>query len=86
MASAQELPLLLGSITSALVEHTNADRARVALYLSDDECDICRTHGPVWMFKSEGAKCLHHVASAGVETNTAMAKGAALHTKSCGAN
>jgi transcriptional regulator with GAF, ATPase, and Fis domain len=65
MASARELPALLGSITSALVEHAGATIARIALYLSDDDCDICRVHGPTGVLKSEGAKCLHHVASAG---------------------
>jgi transcriptional regulator with GAF, ATPase, and Fis domain len=71
MASARELPVLLGSITSALVEHTGCDVARVALYLSDEECDICRAHGPVWELKSEGAKCLHHAASAGAPFDVA---------------
>ncbi|HKG91702.1 MAG TPA: sigma 54-interacting transcriptional regulator [Gemmatimonadaceae bacterium] len=62
LAAAPDLSVVLGSITSALVEHAGAALARVALYLGDDECDICRTRGPVGTHRSEGAKCLHHLA------------------------
>jgi GAF domain-containing protein len=71
MTSAQELHTLLGSITSALVEHAHAAVARVALYQSDEECDICRTRGPTGMLKSGGARCLHHAATAGEEFDVA---------------
>src|SRR5215208_1039412 len=49
MATAQELPVLLGSITSALVEHTDAAVAR----------------GAPGALRSEGEKCLHHAATSG---------------------
>jgi len=60
---------VLASIVSALVEHTGAVMARVFLYLSDDECETCRTLSPAGATGSHGEKCLHLCASAGVLTD-----------------
>ena len=72
LAVTQNLPVVLASITTALVEHAGAALARVFLYLNDDECEICRTHGPVFTMKSEGRKCLHLAASTGLFNGAAV--------------
>ena len=71
IATADDLPTVLQSITSALVEHTGADLARVALYLADEECDVCRALGAVGARSAGGVRRLHHVASAGEEFEVA---------------
>jgi GAF domain-containing protein len=73
MAATSDLPAVLRSITSALVEHTGAVVARVFLYLTDDECETCRTRGPVGQMRSGGARCLHLSASAGALPDVAAA-------------
>src|SRR5262245_51729915 len=71
MAATQDLSAVLGSITSALVEHAGAALARVFLYLSDEECETCRTLGPVGVLPSRGERCLHLSACAGVMADIA---------------
>ena len=72
LAATHNLSVVLNSITTALVEHAGAALSRVFLYLSDEECDICRTHGAVFTMKSEGKKCLHLAASAGLFNGAAV--------------
>ena len=67
IAATQSLSVVLGSIVTALVEHVGAAVARVFLYLDDAQCEICRAHGgAVGAAKSNGKKCLHISASAGM--------------------
>ncbi|HJU90765.1 MAG TPA: sigma 54-interacting transcriptional regulator [Gemmatimonadaceae bacterium] len=65
IATTQALPQLLNSVVTAIVEHTGAVISRVFLYRSDEECEVCRTMGPVFPQKSGGERCLHLSASAG---------------------
>ena len=44
MAVTSELSVLVNSIASSLVEHTGAAIVRVFLFLTADECEICRAH------------------------------------------
>ena len=72
LAATHNLSAVLTSITTALVEHAGAALSRVFLYMTDEECEICRTHGPVFTMKSEGKKCLHLAASAGLFNGAAV--------------
>src|ERR1051325_7322904 len=41
---------------------------RVFLYLTDDECEVCRERGPIGVLSSGGQRCLHLSASAGSQS------------------
>jgi formate hydrogenlyase transcriptional activator len=73
MAAVQELPAVLSSIASALVEHTGAVVARVFLYRADEECETCRARGPAAAESAGGERCLHLSASAGAVPDTVAA-------------
>ena len=60
MAVTSDLSVLLNSIASAIVEHTGAVMARVFLFQTEDECDVCRAQGA-----SGSEKHLHLRADAG---------------------
>jgi formate hydrogenlyase transcriptional activator len=66
MAVTSELPVLLDSIASALVEHTGAAMVRVFLHQTAGECDICRSREAGSPSPLAGAKQLHLHANAGV--------------------
>jgi formate hydrogenlyase transcriptional activator len=63
MTTTQELPALLASITSALMEHTGSDMVRLFLYLADDECEVCRAPGSTGSTPGDVEKRLHLCAS-----------------------
>src|SRR5262249_41729717 len=66
VATTDDLPAMLQSIVTALVEHTGVLFSRIWLVQSDEQCDLCRTQGPVGEMRSGGQRALHLMASAGV--------------------
>ena len=65
MAVTSDLPVLLNSIATALAENTGACFARVFLFQSDDECEVCRSGGGTNPATMPGVKRLHLHADAG---------------------
>ena len=65
MAVTSDLPLLLDSIAMALVENTGSSFARVFLFQSDEECEVCRSGGGTNPATVPGLKRLHLHADAG---------------------
>jgi formate hydrogenlyase transcriptional activator len=72
IAATQELPVVLDSIVTTLVERAGAAIARVFLLLDDAECEICRAHGGhAGAMRPDGGRHLHVCASAGLITEVA---------------
>ena len=69
MAVTSDLTVLLNSIASAIVEHTGAVMARVFLFQTEEECDVCRAQGSSGSGGREGEKHLHLRADAGTAGN-----------------
>jgi transcriptional regulator with GAF, ATPase, and Fis domain len=65
MTATRDLESVLRSITQGLVEHADAANARIWLYVSDDECDVCRVHGVSGNVPAGVGQTLHLCASAG---------------------
>jgi transcriptional regulator with GAF, ATPase, and Fis domain len=70
MVVAPDLPRVLDSIVTALVEHTGAVVARVFLYFaSEQQCAICRGRGASARTESSAGEALHLWANAGAQTD-----------------
>jgi formate hydrogenlyase transcriptional activator len=66
MATVEDLPTVLQSITTAIVEHAGAAVAHIFLYLRDDECPVCRTGAPRVASVPDERRPLHLLAGAGM--------------------
>jgi len=69
ITATEDLQSVLSSVATALASQPDMIFSRVWLYLSDDRCDWCRTHGrPANALVAPGVPGLHLCASAGVVT------------------